>query len=75
MEETGHTSEDRDLNSHVEDTGGIDVGPNNDNEKTNSLDTTLAFGGSEVDDCLSDLLLSSQANLAILTREICSLQQ
>ena len=29
---TGHTCEDRDLDSHVQDTKGIDIGPNNDNE-------------------------------------------
>ena len=68
----GHTSEDRDLNSHIEDTRGIDVGPNN-NESTNSSDTTLAFGGSEVDGHLGDILPSSQANLIILTGEINSL--
>ena len=77
---TGHIGEDRDLNSHIDiategDTGGIDIGPNNANESKNSLDTILAFGGSEVDGCLSDLLPSSQANLTILTREINNLQQ
>ena len=71
---TGHTGKDGDLNSHADittegDTGGIDIGPNNNNESTNSLDTTLAFGGSEADGCLSDLLASSQANLTIITRE------
>ena len=25
-----HTGEDRELNSHIEDDGGIDIGPNND---------------------------------------------
>ena len=63
----------RDLDSHIEDTGGIDIGPNNDNECTNSLDTTLAIGGSEADGHLGTLLPSSQANLTILTREINSL--
>ena len=70
---TGHTGEDRDLNFHIEDTGGIDIGPNNDNESTNSLHTMLAYEGSEADGCLSNLLPSSQANLTILTREINSL--
>ena len=42
---TGHTGEDRNLNSYIEDTGDIDIGPNNDNESTKSLDTMLAFGG------------------------------
>ena len=70
----GHTSEDRDLNSHIEDTRGTDKGPSNDNESTNSLDTTLAFGGSEVDGHLGNLLPNSQVNLTILMREINSLQ-
>ena len=70
---TGHTGKERDLNSQLEDTGGMDIGPHNDNESTNSLDTTVAFGGSEVDGCLSDLLPNSQANLGILAREINSL--
>ena len=33
---TGHTGKDRELNSHVEDTAGIDIGPDNDNASTNS---------------------------------------
>ena len=37
--------------------------------------TMLAFGGSEVDGHLSDLLPNSQVNLTIITREINSLQQ
>ena len=72
---TGHTGKDRELYSHIQDTGGIDIGPNNDNESTNSSDTTIALGGSEADGHLSDLLHSSQANLTVLTREINSLQQ
>ena len=45
---TGQTCEDRDINSHIdittkEVTSGIDIGPDNNNESTNSLDTTLAF--------------------------------
>ena len=72
---TGHTDEDRDINSSIdittkEETGGIDIGPDNDNESTNSLDTMFAFRGSEVDGHLSDLLPSSQAKLTIHTREI-----
>ena len=71
---TGHKGKDRDLNYHVdittkEDTGGIDIGPDNNIESINSSDTRLAFGGSEVDGHLSDLLHSSQANLTVLTRE------
>ena len=61
----GCTCEDRDLNFHVEDTRGIDIGSNNDNESTDSLDTMIAFGGSEVDGCLGNLLPNSQANLSI----------
>ena len=67
---TGYTGKDRDLDSYVEDTRGIDIGPDNDNESTNSLDTMLPFGGWEADGHLCDLLPSSQANLTILTREI-----
>ena len=44
----GHEGEDRDLNSHVEDARNID-----DNESTNSSETMLDFGGSEVDGNLS----------------------
>ena len=69
------TGKDRDINSHLEDTRGIDTGHNNDNESTNSLDTTLAFGGSEADGHLGGLLPSSLASLTVLTREINSLQQ
>ena len=75
---TGHTGKKGDLNSHVDittkrDTRGIDIDPINDNEGTNSSDTTLAFGGLEVDGHLGNLLPSSQANLTIFTREINSL--
>ena len=72
-EGTGHTDKDRELNSHIEDTGGIDIGPNNDNESTNSSDSTIAFGGSEANGC--DLLHSSQVKVTVLTREINSLWQ
>ena len=72
---TGHTGKDGNLTSHVEDTRGIDIGPDNDNESTNSSDTILAFGGSEADGHLSDLLPRNQENLPVLTREINSLQQ
>ena len=64
----GHSGEDRDLNSHVEDTRNID-----DNESTNSSETAIALGGSEVDGCLRDPLPNSQADLHILTRKIHSL--
>ena len=39
----GNTDRDRDLNSYIEDTGGMDIGPYNDNESTNSSDTLIAF--------------------------------
>ena len=71
----GHTGKDRDLASHKEDTGDIDIGPNNDNESTNSLDITIAFGGPEADSNLDNLLPNSQADLSILIREINSLLQ
>ena len=71
----GHTGKGRNLDSHIEDATGIDIGPDNDNESTNSSDTTLAFGGLEADGCLSHLLPSSQANFTILTKEINSLWQ
>ena len=72
---TRHTDKDRDLDFHIEDTRGIDIGPNSNNESTNSSDTTLSFGGLEADGHLGDLLLGTQANLTILTREINSLPQ
>ena len=70
----GHTGKDRDLNSYIEDTGGMDIGHDNDNESTSSSDTTIAFKGSEADGCLSDILSNSQANLDIFTTEINNLQ-
>ena len=63
---TGCTGKDRELSSHVEGTRGIDIGPKNDNESTNSSDTTIAFGGLEADGHLDNLLHSSQANLTVL---------
>ena len=72
---TGHTGKDIDLDFHIEDTRGINIGPDNDNISTNNSDTTIAFGGSEAGGHLGDLLHSSQANLTVLTREINSLQQ
>ena len=66
----GQAGKDRDLDSHVEDTRNID-----DNESTNSLETTIAFGGSETDGCLGDPLPNSQVDLNILTRDIHSLLQ
>ena len=72
---TGHTSKDRDLDSHVEETREIEIGPYNDNESTNSLDNMLAFRGLEVDGHLGNLLPNSQENLTIFTWEINSLCQ
>ena len=69
----GHTGEDRELNSHIEDTRGIDIGSLNDNECTDSLDTMVAFRESEADGHLSNPLPNSQANLSMLAREINSL--
>ena len=65
----GHTGKDRDFISHIEDTRGIDIGPNNDIESTNSSDTTTAFRGSEVDGHLGDLLPNGQANLSVCLKE------
>ena len=77
---TGHRGEDRDINSHIDittkgDTGGIYIGPSDNNESINRSNTMLAFGGSEADGHLGNILPSSQANITILTREINSLQQ
>ena len=55
---TTHHGGDRDLDSHVENTWNID-----DNESTSSSEITIAFGGSEADSHLSDLLPNSQADL------------
>ena len=71
----GHKSKDRDLFSHIEDTRSMDIGPDNDNENTNSSDAMIAFRGSEAGGHLGDLLPNSQANIGILAREINSLQQ
>ena len=70
---TGCTGKDKNLDSHIEDPGGLDIGPNNDYKSTISLDTMTAFRGSEADGCLGNLLQNNQANLSILTREINSL--
>ena len=65
-----HTGKDRDLDSHVEDTRNID-----DNECTNSSETMIAFGGSEMDGCLGNHLPNKQVDLNVLMREIQSLWQ
>ena len=72
---TEHTDKGRDLDPHIEDTRGMDIGPCNNNKSRNSSDTMIASRGSQVDGHLSDLLLNSQANLGILAREISSLRQ
>ena len=64
----GCTGEDRDHDSHVEDARNID-----DHKSTNTSETLIAFGGSQADGCLSDLLPNSQADLNIVMREIHSL--
>ena len=64
----GHAGEDRDLDPHIEDTGNIDG-----KKSTNSSETMIALGETEMDGCLSDLLPNSQADLNILAREIHSL--
>ena len=69
----GHTGEDRDLSSHIEDTEGMDIGPYNDNKSTKRLDTMIAFRGLEPNDYLGELLPNNQENLGTLTREIIQL--
>ena len=68
-------TQDRDINLHIEDTEGINIGPDNDNESNSGLDTTIAFGGSEGDGYLSKLIPSNQAKLTVLMREIQDLHQ
>ena len=48
----GCTGKVKDLNFHVENAGGIDIGPDTNNDSRNSSDTTFAFGGFEADCCL-----------------------
>ena len=71
---TGHQV-DRDTNLHIEDMEGINVGPDNDNESTSGLDTTIVFGRSEVHGHPSSLILSNQAKLTACIREIHHLYQ
>ena len=40
---------DRDINIYIEDMEGINTGPDNDNDSTSGSDTTIALGGSEID--------------------------
>ena len=65
----------RDINLHIEDTEGINTGPDNDNESASGSDTTIAFGGSEADGYPSELIHSNQAKLTALMREINDLHQ
>ena len=60
---------DRDINLHIEDTEGINTGPDNDNESISGSDTTIAFGGSEADGHPSKLIPSNQTMLTALMRE------
>ena len=66
---------DRDIYLHIEDTVGIDTGPDNDNESTSGSDTTIALGESETDGHPDELIPSNQAKLTTLTREINDLYQ
>ena len=66
---------DRNINLHIEDTEGINTEPDNDNESTSGSETSVAFGGSEVDGQPSKLISSKQAKLTSLTREIHHLHQ
>ena len=54
----------------VEDTEGINTGPDNNNESASGSDTTIAFGRSEADGHPSN-----QAKLTALMREIHNLHQ
>ena len=66
---------DRDINLHIDNMDGINTGPDKDNESTSGSDTTIAFGGSEADGYLSELISSNQAKLTACTREINDLHQ
>ena len=61
---------DRDINLHIEDTEGLKMGPDNDNDCTSGSDTTNAFGGSEVDCHPSKLIPNNQAKLTALVRDM-----
>ena len=66
---------DRDINLHIDNTEGINTGPDNDNESTSGSDTTIAFGGPEADGHPSELIPSNQAKLTALMRELHDLLQ
>ena len=71
---TGHPV-DRDNDLHIEDREGINTRPDNDNESTSGLDTTITFAGSEADGHPSKFVPSNQAKLTVLTREVHNLHQ
>ena len=66
---------DRDIDLYIEDTEGTNTGSDNDNESTTGSDTTIAFGGSEVDGHPSDHMANNHAKVTALTREIHNLHQ
>ena len=66
---------DRDINLHIEDTEGLNTGPDNNIESTSGSDTTTVFGGSEAGGHPSKLIPGNQAKLAALMTEIHHLHQ
>ena len=66
----GHPGENSELDFYIEDTTGIGIGPDNDNESEHSSDTMVTFGGAEANGHIRDPLPNSQANVKLLTREI-----
>ena len=46
------------------------MGPDNDNESTSGLHTTVAFGGSEANDHPIECIPSNQAKLTAFMREL-----
>ena len=71
---TGHPI-DRDTDLHIDDSEDKNTESDNDNESTSGSDTTAAFGESEADAHLNELIPSNQAKLTALTREINDLHQ
>ena len=66
---------DRDIDLHIEDMEGIDTGLDNNNESTSGSDTTLPSEDQRPNGHPSKLILSNQAKLTTLTREIHDLYQ
>ena len=66
---------DRDIDLHIGDMEGINMGPDSNNESTIGSDTTIAFGGSETDGHSSKRTPSNQANLTAIMRKINDLHQ